>query len=65
MILYDNILLLYSQSVYVMVYATFVTSALCYLLITWANSQVSSILVTAFWPVQVPCTLNKPPLTNK
>ncbi|XP_003387276.1 PREDICTED: WAT1-related protein At5g45370-like [Amphimedon queenslandica] len=40
-------------SVYVLVYATFITSALCYLLITWANSQVSSILVTASWPLQV------------
>ena len=35
------------------VYAIFVASALCYLLITWANMHVSSTLVTAFWPLQV------------
>ena len=36
-----------------LLYAVFVTSALCYLILTWANSHVSSIMVTAFWPVQV------------
>ena len=41
------------QTLYALVYAIFITSALCYLLITWANSQLSSIIVTAFWPVQV------------
>ena len=41
------------KSVYVLIYAVFISSALCYLLITWANFHISSIIVTAFWPVQV------------
>eukprot|EP00118_Oscarella_pearsei_P020650 m.225208 g.225208 ORF g.225208 m.225208 type:complete len:357 (+) comp40011_c1_seq4:39-1109(+) len=36
------------------VYAIFIASALCYLLITWANMHISSTVVTAFWPLQVP-----------
>ena len=47
------------QTLYVLVYAIFITSALSYLLITWANMHISSIIVTAFWPVQVcTCTLS-------
>ena len=41
------------QSVYALVYAIFINSALCYLLMTWSNLHLSSTLVTAFWPVQV------------
>lgn len=34
-------------------YAVFVSSALCYGLITWCNKYVSAIVVTSFWPLQV------------
>ena len=50
-----------TQTLYVLVYAIFITSALCYLLITWANMHISSIIVTASWPIQVhtcTCTYN-------
>ena len=43
------------QTWYALVYAVFITSAFCYLLITWANLHLPSTIVTAFWPVQV-CT---------
>ena len=36
-----------------LLYAIFVTSALCYGLITWCNMQVNSSFVTASWPLQV------------
>jgi drug/metabolite transporter (DMT)-like permease len=42
---------------YALVYAVFITSALCYLLITWANLHLPSTIVTAFWPVQVPVAM--------
>ena len=48
------------QSAYALVYAIFINSALCYLLMTWSNLHLSSILVTAFWPVQVTAAM---PLT--
>eukprot|EP00054_Salpingoeca_dolichothecata_P020226 m.127267 g.127267 ORF g.127267 m.127267 type:complete len:344 (+) comp23536_c0_seq2:77-1108(+) len=38
-------------------YAVFISSALCYGLITWANKQVSAMVVTAFWPLQVVVTV--------
>lgn len=38
-------------------YSVVVSSGLCYALITWANKQTSPTIVTAFWPVQVPCTV--------
>lgn len=41
------------ESSYALVYAIFISSALCYLLMTWSNLHLSSILVTAFWPVQM------------
>ncbi|EDO32650.1 predicted protein, partial [Nematostella vectensis] len=41
------------EEVYPIVYAIFIASALCYLLITWCNMQISSSLVTATWPLQV------------
>ena len=41
------------QSVYALIYAIFITSALCYLLITWSNVHLSATIVTAFWPTQV------------
>jgi drug/metabolite transporter (DMT)-like permease len=37
-----------------LVYAIFITSALCYMLITWGNMHISPTVVTAFWPLQVP-----------
>ena len=36
-----------------LVYAIFIASALCYMLITWGNMHVSPSVVTAFWPLQV------------
>ena len=41
-----------STQVYPLLYAIFITSALCYLLVTWCNMQISSSLVTASWPLQ-------------
>ena len=39
-----------------LVYAIIITSCFCYTLLTWANSQISASIVTAFWPFQVvPC----------
>ena len=38
---------------YCLIYAVFITSALCYMLITWCNMQVNSSFVTACWPLQV------------
>lgn len=38
-------------------YAVFISSGLCFVLITWANKQTSPTIVTAFWPVQVPVTV--------
>ena len=48
-----NVCLCVLQSIYALVYAIFVTSCLCYLLLTWANLHLSSAIVTAFWPLQV------------
>ena len=39
--------------VYPLIYAVFIASALCYMLITWCNMQISSTVVTASWPLQV------------
>jgi hypothetical protein len=36
-------------------YAVLVSSALCYGLITYCNKHVSSLVVTASWPLQVGC----------
>ena len=35
-----------------LMYAIFVASGLCYILLTWANSQTSASIVTAFSPLQ-------------
>ena len=51
----DGCILCSPQTWYALVYAVFITSAFCYLLITWANLHLPSTIVTAFWPVQV-CT---------
>lgn len=40
-----------------LIYAVFVSSALAYGLVTWANKYLPSSVVTAFWPIQVPCTV--------
>lgn len=39
--------------VYTLIYAVFIASAMCYMLITWCNMLVSSTLVAASWPLQV------------
>ena len=41
------------QSIYALIYAVFITSAMCYMLITWSNVHLSATIVTAFWPTQV------------
>jgi len=41
------------EVVYCLIYAVFITSALCYMLITWCHMQVNSSFVTASWPLQV------------
>jgi len=41
---------------YPLAYAVFISSALCYGLISYATSLTSATIVTAFWPVQVPVT---------
>lgn len=48
-------LLLWSlmKAVYALIYAIFIASAMCYLLITWSNIYLSATIVTAFWPTQV------------
>lgn len=38
---------------YTLIYAVFVTSALCYMLVTWCNMQVSTTLVSAAATLQV------------
>ena len=42
---------------YAIAYATLISSALCYGLITWTNKHLSASIVTAFWPVQVLVTV--------
>jgi drug/metabolite transporter (DMT)-like permease len=43
-----------AETLYPLLYAALLSSALAYALITYSNSVLSSSLVTAFWPVQVP-----------
>ena len=40
------------EEIYPILYAIFVNSGLCYLLISWCNMQISASLVTATWPLQ-------------
>ena len=41
------------EEIYPTLYAIFIASGLCYLLISWCNMQLSASLVTATWPLQV------------
>ena len=41
------------EEIYPILYAIFIASGLCYLLISWCNMQISASLVTATWPLQV------------
>jgi len=41
------------EEIYPILYAIFIASSLCYLLISWCNMQISASLVTATWPLQV------------
>ena len=41
------------EKLYPLVYAIFIASGMCYLLISWCNMQISASLVTATWPLQV------------
>lgn len=41
------------EEIYPIIYAIFIASGLCYLLISWCNMQISASLVTATWPLQV------------
>lgn len=49
----EKFLSINNSAIYVLIYAVFITSALCYMLITWVNTKISASLVTAFWPLQV------------
>lgn len=40
------------EAFYCLVYAIFITSAMCYLLLSWCNMQAPSTFVTASWPLQ-------------
>jgi len=41
------------EEIYPVLYAIFIASSLCFLLISWCNMQISASLVTATWPLQV------------
>ena len=41
------------EEIYPIIYAIFIASGMCYLLISWCNMQISASLVTATWPLQV------------
>jgi len=41
------------EEIYAVLYAIFIASSLCYLLISWCNVQISVWLVTATWLLQV------------
>ena len=41
------------ETLFPLIYAVFITSALCYMLISWCNKEINSTLVTASWPLQV------------
>ena len=36
----------------VLIYAIMITSSFCYIIVTWATSQTTPTIVTAFWPFQ-------------
>lgn len=40
-------------TIYVVIYAVFITSGTCSMLLAWTNLHLSSTVVTAFWPLQV------------
>ena len=40
------------EAVYCLVYAIFITSTMCYLLLSWCNMQVQPTIVAASWPLQ-------------
>lgn len=42
------------QFVYPLIYAIFISSAMCYGLINYSTSKTSATVVTSFWPLQVP-----------
>jgi len=42
------------QVLYPLAYAVFISSSLCYALISYAAYLTSATIVTAFWPLQVP-----------
>ena len=40
------------EALYCLVYAIFITSTMCYLLLSWCNMQVPPTIVAASWPLQ-------------
>ena len=40
------------EAFYCLVYAIFITSSMCYLLLSWCNMQAPSTFITASWPLQ-------------
>jgi len=41
------------RSLFALLYAIFITSAVCYSLITWTSKHLYPSVLTAFWPLQV------------
>ena len=41
------------EEIYPVLYAIFIGSGLCYLLISWCNMQISASLITATWPLSI------------
>ncbi|XP_032227918.2 WAT1-related protein At3g18200 [Nematostella vectensis] len=48
-----NLTYVVGEQVYSVLYAIFIASFLCDMLITWCNMHISSSVVTATWPLQV------------
>merc|ERR1711988_444349 len=55
--MYTDTLFLAPQTAVPLAYAVFVTSALCYGLISFANRHCTTSTATAFWPLQVPVAI--------
>ncbi|EDO32656.1 predicted protein [Nematostella vectensis] len=49
----ENMTFVAGDQVYSVLYAIFIASFLCDMLITWCNMHISSSVVTATWPLQV------------
>ncbi len=52
---YATFLICCEQSYPALLYGIFITSSLCYFLITWSNKYLPSTVMAAFRPIQVRC----------